>query len=457
MCNTTDLADRAKRCGLARELEFHHLPGTLAMWLILALAWPAGDYLRAAEAGYIAPSPGWDNLQPAMGDANDWPWWRGPSVNNHAPADQKPPVKWSEQENIRWRITPPGRGHATPCVLGERIYLPAGDPAQQAIWLLCYDRATGQKIWQAEVYHGPLPKIHEDNSYASATPACDGERIFFPYQAENAVCLAAVDLSGKVIWNKQVAPFKSIQGYSASPVLYKSAVIIPTDGTLANTMTALHRQTGEVIWHTTLSKVRESYASPLAARVAGRDQIVIIGGFKTSSYDPNTGRRLWECDGPAEFCAATMAFDASTVFATGGYPEKALLAIRADGSGDITRTHVAWKSDTKAGYVPSPLYHAGLLYAVSDNGLMRAYEAGTGKIAWEHAFKAPFYSSPVLVGDRLYLFDRQGLGHIVKTGSKFESVGTNRLPQGVFATPVILGGRIYLRSLTDFYCLEEKP
>jgi len=160
----------------------------------------------------------------------DWPWWRGPRLNNHAAADQNPPLRWSEKEHVLWRVELSGKGHATPCVFGNRIFLPVGDAAAESIWLLCLDRATGEKLWRTEVYQGPFPKIHADNSPASATPACDGRYVYFPYQSEEAVGMVAVDLDGHVIWNQAVAPYKSIQGYSASPALYESLVIVPLGG-----------------------------------------------------------------------------------------------------------------------------------------------------------------------------------------------------------------------------------
>ncbi len=329
----------------------------------------------------VAPAAGWDNLPPATAGTENWPWWRGPALDNHAPA-RNPPLNWSEQKNVRWRLQLPGGGHATPCIRGDRIFLPAGDPELKVVWMLCFDRATGRKLWQTEVYRGPLAKIHNDNSLASATPACDGERVYFPYQTADTISLAALDLDGKVVWNKPVAPYKSIQGYSASPALYHSAVIIAVDGSVGNRLTAFHRQTGEVVWCATMRKVVENYASPLVARVAGRDQVLLAGGLTTRSYDPNNGKLLWECNGPADFCVATVAFDQDTVYATGGYPKNALLAIRADGAGDVTASHVRWKGDSKAGYVPSPMLNGGLLYAVNDSGLMRCYDAATGQVVW---------------------------------------------------------------------------
>ena len=413
--------------------------------------------VAAQAAPDLVPPDGWDDLPPVVSAAGDWPWWRGPTLNNHAAVGQPPPLKWSETENVLWRVELPGKGHATPCIVGKRVFLTTGDRKLQTISLLCLDRDSGKQLWQTEIYRGALPKIHTDNSYASAMPACDGERVFIPYQTADALGLAALDLDGKLVWKNTVGPYKSIQGYSSSPAFHKSLVIMPCDGSLGNTLVALHRKTGAVIWRAALTKGLESYASPLVMRVAGRDQAILIGGKKTHSFDPNSGKLLWTCDGPAEFCVATVAFNQDTVFSTGGYPEKGLLAIRADGTGDVTRSHLRWQSDAKAGYVPSPLLHDGLLYAVSDNGLLRCYEADGGKVAWEHALKAPFYSSPVLAGDRIYLFDREGKGHVIKTGRQFELLATSELPDGVFATPVIVGDRIYLRTLREFYCLGTKP
>lgn len=413
--------------------------------------------VAAEEAPDLTPVDGWDNLPPVVPATGDWPWWRGPSLNNHAATGQQPPLKWSETKNVLWRVELPGKGHATPCIVGKRIFVTTGDRKLQSISLLCLDRDSGKKLWQKEIFHGVLPKIHTDNSYASATPACDGERVFIPYQTADTVGLAALDLEGKLVWNQTVAPYKSIQGHSSSPAIHKSLVIVATDGSLGNKLTALHRKTGAVVWRSSLTKGLESYASPLVVRVAGRDQAILIGGKKTHSFDPNNGKLLWICDGPADFCAATAAFNQDTVFSSGGYPQKGLLAIRADGAGDVTQSLLRWKSDAKAGYVPSPLLHDGLLYAVSDTGLVRCYEAEGGQIVWEHALKAPFYSSPVLVGDRIYLFDRNAMGYVIKTGRQFELLATSELPDGVFATPVVLDNRIYLRTLGDFYCLGIKP
>lgn len=411
--------------------------------------------VQAGEWPDVAPKAGWDTLPAARAAEGDWPWWRGPKCDSIAPAGQTPPTAWGAGSNVLWQVRLPGVGHSSPCVVGNRIYLTSGVQAQGVVWLFCLERATGKTVWQAEVYKGPVAKLHADNSLASATPACDGERVFVPYQSDQEVGLAAVSLEGKMLWSKAVAPYKSIQGYSASPVFYKSVVIMPIEGSLGCRMVAVHRATGEVVWRVPLRTVKESYATPLVARVAGRDQVLLIGGESTRGYDPENGALLWECEGPSTFCGATPVVGGDLMYATAGWPKRALLAIRADGKGDVTKSHVVWSSDAKAGYIPSPLLSEGVLYAVNDQGLLRGYDAADGRVLWERDFKAPFYSSPLLAAGQLFVFDRKGKGYVVPAGREAVTVVTNELPSGVFATPVILERRMYLRTLGDFYCIGK--
>jgi len=409
-----------------------------------------GDALREVD-----PKSGWDTLLPPVAAAGDWPWWRGPTRDNVAPDNQSPPTAWSDRSNLVWRVKLRGLGHSSPVRVGERIYVSAGEKTKDraVLWLVGLERATGETVWQAELYAGPIGRQHPDNAPAAATPACDGERLFVPYQNGAAVELAAVNLKGQLIWRKTVAPYNTIQGFSASPALYNSAVIVPVEGPKGCYLTAFHRATGDVVWRRAIRANNESYAPVLVRELAGRVQVLLIGGLSTRGFDPDNGNLLWTCEGPARTCVATPVTDRTTVYATGGYPGRKLLAIRADGNGDVTQTHVVWSGDAKAGYVPTPLLHHGLLYAVNDQGLLRCYDTQDGHVAWQHDFKTPFYSSPVLANGHLYLFDRQGSGFVVPVGRAFGGVVTNTLPSGVFASPVIVDSRIYLRTLGDFYCL----
>lgn len=407
-------------------------------------------------ADRVKPTDGWDDLPAAAPGADDWPWWRGPTVNNVARADpnKRPPLVWGVDKNILWQVPLEGKGHGTPCIWGDRIFLASGDKVKRKISVMCFDRETGKEKWRTVVYSGDLPRMHKDNSYASGMVACDGERVFFAYQTPDAVRMVALGVEGQLVWDEQVGEYSTVQGFSASPAIYKSAVIMTTDCKGEARLVALHRKTGEVVWRVRRPGDNESYASPLVARVAGRDQLFIIGPNRTRSYDPGSGELLWLCDGPAQFDAATVGVGADAVYSTGGHPEKVLLAIKADGSGNVTSTHVKWKSDRKAGYVPTPLVGGAFVYAVADKGMMRCYDADSGKVVWERHLQTQFYSSPVLVGERIYLFDRKGKGFIMQAGGTFKMLAENTLDDGVFATPVIAGGRIYLRTLGDLYCVS---
>lgn len=415
---------------------------------------PTSDEVAQAREAVVEAKI--DNMSSPVRVLDGWAWWRGPKGGNVCVASQNPPMKWSETENVLWQVELPGAGHATPCVYGNRIYLASGDKKQQKIWMLCLDRDSGEKIWQREVYQGEMPKIHSNNSHASSMPAFDSQRIYFPYQTDKEVRMVALNREGEIVWDELLSPYTSIQGFSPSPVFYRSAVIVATNGKENNKLTALHRKTGQVIWQSEVPADHESYASAVVVRVARRMQVILVGPDHIRSYDPDNGKEIWQCDGPAQCYVAVAAADDKMVYVTGGYPKKALLAIDASGSGNVTDTHLVWKSDNKAGYVPSLLLHDGLLYAVNDKGLFRCYEAADGSILWEEQLEGNFYSSPVLVGDRIYVFNRTGKGFVLKAGSKYELLAENVLTHGLFATPVICRERIFLRTLKTFYCLGER-
>ena len=427
--------------------------------IVLGLAVVLAGCAKAQDGALpsVAPKAGWDTLPPAKAAEGDWPWWRGPNRDNLAPAGQKPPAAWGAGSNIVWQAHLPGTGHSSPSVVGERIYITSCDAASGAVSLFALERATGKTVWQAEISKGGVAKQHPDNSMASPSPACDGERVFVPYQNDKDVGLAAVGVDGKVLWNKSVSAYNTMQGFSASATFYKSAVIVPVEGPAGCYLTAFHRATGEVVWRSAIRKVDEGYGSPIVVRVAGRDQLVLVGGETTRGYEPENGAQLWECRGAARVYTATAAVGPDIVYSTGGHPKRMLMAIRADGKGDVTQSHVVWTSDVKAGYVPSPVLFEGLLYAVNDQGLMRCYDAADGKVLWEEDFKTPFYSSPVVANGKVYAFDRKGKGYVMTAGRQAGAIITNELPSGVFSTPVILNGRIYLRTEGDFYCIGEKP
>jgi len=387
----------------------------------------------------------------------DWPWWRGPALDGHA-APQSPPIAWSETENVAWKADVPGRGHGTPSVWDSRIFVPTADEAAETKRLLCYDRATGEQLWDTTLHSGGFMHMHKKNSQASATPACDGQRVYMPYMVEHngeeGIWVTATDLDGNIVWQTNAGPFTTQHGYGSSPLLYKSLVIVAGDNAETGFLTALDRETGEIRWRTERER-QFNWATPVVAETSGRTQLLIHGAFLVTSYDPDTGRELWRADGLAQACANTVVFDDSMVYASGGWPEKVLMAIRTDGSGDVSDTHVAWQTEKSIAYVPSMLLDQGRLYAVSDQGIATCYEAASGKVLWQKRLGGNFSASPVLVGNAIYVPDEDGKLHVFRAAEEFESLAVNDLGDGGFASPVIVGGQILLRTNHHLYCLGE--
>ncbi len=402
-----------------------------------------------------SPHPdAWDTLPPIEPSADDWPWWRGPSFDNRAARPQNPPVHWSQTENVVWKAAVPGRGHGSPCIWGNRIFLATADEAAEIQYLRCYHRQTGEPLWQTEIQRGGFPEKSPRNSHASSTAACDGRRVYIPFLAHGRILLTALDLEGRIIWQTEVGSFVCENGYGASPTLYRSLVIVSGDNEKRGFLAAVHRETGEIIWRTRRPDA-PNYATAIVAHVCGRDQLLIPGPFKVTAYDPNTGDPFWSCDGPAEIAVATVAFGDELVYASAGHPKKNLLCIRADGSGDVTGTHLVWERRKHAAYVPSPLLHEGLLYLVNDAGLAMCYEAATGEDLWAQRLDGRFSSSPVAAGGNIYVANEAGTVYVLKMGRKFELVAKNDLDDETFATPAICADRIYLRTLHYLYCLGD--
>jgi outer membrane protein assembly factor BamB len=375
-------------------------------------------------------------------------------MDNHAVASQNPPLHWSGEKNIVWKTPVAGHGYGSPCLWGDRIFLATSNEDAETQSVVAYDRASGKELWKKELHRGGFMHKHPKNTHASVTPACDGQRVFVAFMIQDHIWATALDLDGKILWQKKTAPFKSLHGYGPSPVIYKSLVIIPADNAGKNILMALRRDTGEVVWRVRRTDY-QSFGTPIVASIAGRDQLVFIGPMAVTSHDPNTGKLLWKCDGPSKEGSTSACYDADTIYASGGYPDKRVLAIRADGTGDVTRSHLLWTVPKEGSFVPAPVLHEGLLYVVNDRGFMMCIEAKTGKEVWSKKLKADFSSSPVLVGDKIFAVNEKGLMYVLKAGRTYEELATNDLGDGGFATPVICGDRIYLRTVHNLYCIGQ--
>jgi outer membrane protein assembly factor BamB len=393
--------------------------------------------LPAARAK--APGDRPDNDPVAVAPA-DWPWWRGPNRNGVADAGQKPPLKWGESEGVLWKSPVPGRGHGSPTVVGDQVFLATAEHDRQVQSVLCYDRKTGKRLWQTEVHRGHFEKKgNSKSSLASSTVACDGHRVFINFLNRGAVYTTALDRKGKRLWQKKISDYVIHQGYGSSPAVHESLVIVSADNKGGGAVAGLDRATGRVVWKQDRPKF-PNYASPVVLKANGRDQLVLTGCNLVSGFDPATGKKLWEIKGATTECVTSTVTDGALVFTSGGYPKNHVSAVRADGSGKVV-----WENGSRI-YVPSMLLSGGFLYGVLDAGVAVCWQAETGKEAWRGRLRGAFTSSPVLVGGHVFVTNESGRTFVFKASpTKFQLVAENQLGDEVLATPAICGSRIYCR------------
>lgn len=393
--------------------------------------------------------------------AGDWPWWRGPNFNGIAEDGQTPPTEWSGTKNVIWKTKIPGRGHSSPTVVGDKVFLASADERQQKQAVLAFDRATGKQLWLTEISQGGFPKTHEKNTHATSTVACDGEKLFINFHHNDLITLAALDLDGNKLWSKDIgtyAPRLYEYGYAPSPLIYKDTVIISAEYEKGGFIKAFDRSSGNELWKLT-RPLTLSFSSPVIANVAGRDQLFISGGNLVSSYDPSNGQQIWSVQGTTMATCGTMVWDGDSVFASGGYPDPQTIAVKADGS-----RQVLWTNNTKC-YEQSMLAKDGYVYAVSDQGIAFCWRGTDGKEMWKSRLQGPVSSSPILVGDTIYSTVENGTTFVFKANpEKFEAIARNKLGDEGFATMAVCDGQIFLRTATGsgpqrtetLYCIGNK-
>lgn len=397
-----------------------------------------------------------DSPAPVKVDPADWPWWRGPNRDGLANPDQDPPLSWSGTENVRWKAEFPGRGHSSPIVWGDQVFLTTADDRVQTV--LSFDRETGKTRWEKVVHQGGIMKGNKKASQASPSVACDGERVFVNFLNDGAVYTTALDLKGNQIWQTKITDYTVHQGYGSSPAVYESLVIVSADNKGGGAIAALNRATGDVVWRNSRPK-KPNYASPVILKAAGREQLVFTGCDLVTSLDPKTGKTLWETSGATTECVTSTVTQNGLVFTSGGYPKNHVSAVRADGSGETV-----WEHNVRV-YVPSMLAREGMLFAVTDGGVATCWDAKTGDEIWRERLGGTFTASPVLVGDRLYATNEAGTTFVLKISKAgAEELAENQLGDEVFATPTFCGGRIFMRVAERtagdrqemLYCLGAK-
>jgi len=388
---------------------------------------------------------------------HDWLQWRGPHGNGTADPTATPPLTWGEGENVRWKVPVPGRGLSSPTVVGGLVLLTSSTDSSRIV--LAYDRANGQKRWETIVHEGPLPeKIHRKNSAATPTVASDGTHGFTVFDLNGEVFLSALDLEGKIVWQRKTGSYSCDYGfgYAPSPTIHGDLVIVTSEYTAGGYLAAFRKTDGEEVWRTD-RKVKTSYSSPIVANVGGKAQLLLSGADLVSSYDPATGKPFWQIAGSSKATCGTMVWSEDTVFASGGFPNKETLAVRV---GD--EPAVLWRH-ADSSYEQSLLYHDGHVYAFNDGGIAICWEAETGLEKWKVRLGGPVSASPTLAGGRIYAMNERGITYVFAPDpEKFTKLAENTLGAEGFATPSFVGDTVYLRTADAsaerqewLYCLGE--
>lgn len=390
---------------------------------------------------------------------DDWPWWRGADQRNVV-ASAAIPVQWSERLHVAWHAPLPGRGHSSPCVWRNRVFLTTADAERETITLLCFDRASGHLVWDATLLHGKLMEKHAKNSHASATPACDGERVYVPATMGGSLWVTAVDFEGHIVWQREAGPYAASNGYGSSPVINKSLVIVAGDNDgkridrIVGTshLAAFDRQTGEIVWRVKRPQ-GDSFGTPIVARICDKDQLVMAGKGAVIAYDPATGTEIWRCRWTADRTANTVAFDDRRVVASSREPSPVCICVRADGSGDVTSTHLAWSAPKCACDVPSPVLADGLVYSLVDSGVLNCLDAATGEVKWKRRLNGRFFSSPVIAGPHLYCSNENGTTFVIALGKSGAIEAQNSIGEGLYASAVFIGDQLLLRTASGLFCV----
>ncbi|MBW7989344.1 MAG: PQQ-like beta-propeller repeat protein [Planctomycetes bacterium] len=388
--------------------------------------------------------------------AENWPGWRGPRGDGSC-IEKNVPDKW-DPAGALWKTELPGKGHASPIVWGNRVLTVTALPATKERVLLCLDRNTGRILWQRTVVQGPLEKLHKENSYASGTPATDGERVYVTFRVGDEIVVAAHDFgNGKQLWLVRAGTHSGGWGFSNEPVLFKDKVIVDGDSKGDSFLIALDRKDGNTLWRKKRVNKGISYSAPLIRELAGRTQLIQCGDRCVASFDPDTGEQLWKVDGPSQEFVATPVYSekAGLVFISSSWPKRFLLAIRPDGKGNVTKTHIAWQDTKGAPYVPSMIVAGDFLLSVNRAGTAFCYEAATGKVLWQEKL-GRHHASPVLVEGLVFFINDNGQVNVIKPGVEFERIAQYELGELCYASPAISDGQVFVRGFGHLFCFGRR-
>jgi outer membrane protein assembly factor BamB len=383
--------------------------------------------------------------------AEDWPEFRGPTGQGHS-TERGLPLEWSESRNVIWKTPVPGLGWSSPVVAGGRVWLTSAVRERDGASLraLAFDIETGNETVNVEVFRVRNAVLaNPKNSHASPTPIIDGDRVYVHFGADGTTALTT---SGEIVWKARF-PYVSQHGSGGSPVLYEDLLIFSCDGWDAAFVVALEKRSGRVRWKTERRyPADQAYSTPLVIRVGDRDQVVSVGAYRAAAYDPQSGREIWRVAYRDGFSNVPRpVYGHGLVYIATGFQQPSLIAVRADGTGDVTTTHTAWTTQRAAPLTPSPLLVGDELYMVSDIGIASALDAKTGVARWLQRLGGNYSASPVFADGRIYFLSEEGMATVIAPGTEFRRLARNQLDGTTLASMAVSGGSIFIRTDSHLY------
>ena len=359
--------------------------------------------------------------------SENWPGWRGPRGDGSVAEAPNLAVKFDPATDAIWKTAIPGIGHASPVIWEDRIFLVTAEEGKRS--LLSLDRVSGKILWSEVVLEAPMEEIHRLNSHASSTPVTDGKTVYVSFLDETEMFVAAYDFAGKKLWETRPGGFSSKHGYCSCPVLWNGKVIVNGDHDGDAYLVALDQKTGATIWKTDRPNKTRSYC-----------------------------KQIWVIDGPTEQFVASLVYHEGEklIFLTCGFPQKHMLAIRPDGSGNVTKTHVAWRDIEGAAYVPSPVVSGDHFVLVADNGVASCFVAKTGERYWRERLPGGHSASLLSANGLVYFVSDEGIVSVVKPGKTFDVIAQSPLGEKVSASPAVYENHLFLRGEKHLYCIAPK-
>jgi outer membrane protein assembly factor BamB len=424
--------------------------------------------------------------------AADWPQWRGPRASGVT--DEKGlPIRWSAEENIAWKARIGGRGVSTPIVSGDRIFVtsqigsgvrrpgnhprlvqggdaaaagerplgsaPAAEDDRTFFLVEAFHRADGRRLWERRIEaEGPLTGVHEKHNLASSSPVTDGRLVYAWFGTGQIV---ALDLDGRTVWQRhlgrEIAPFDIIWGHTSSPALVDDLLLLLCDHAPASYLLALDKATGKERWKADRGKGRSSYSTPFVVTLATHTEIVVNSSERVDAYDAKTGAPLWHVGDANRFPIPMPVLHDGVLYMSRGYRSGPYFAVKPGGRGDVSSSHVVWQVPTGAPYVSSLVHAGGRLYMANDVGVLTAVDAATGQRVWQERVEGVFSASPVAAAGHVYFVSESGDTYVVKDGPKPEIVARNAIGERAIASPALSNGRVFIRTDDSLFCIGAAP